>query len=58
MVTSSLPCSIGKNTKQESQALYSNSLLFFNSPITTVQAPQSPSAQPSFTPLRMELLRR
>ena len=27
-------------------------LFFFNSPITAVQAPQSPEAQPSFVPVK------
>src|ERR1700733_12200322 len=58
-VTSSCPSIVGRKRMQEFTARYSTRLpSALGSPNTTVQAPQSPSAQPSFVPVRGATSRR
>src|SRR5580693_10228164 len=58
-VTSSCPSIVGRKRMQEFMARYSTCRpSALGSPNTTVQAPQSPSAQPSFVPVRWITSRR
>src|SRR6185312_2417595 len=58
-VTSSCPSMVGRKRMHELIARYSTRLpSALSSPNTTVQAPQSPSAQPSLVPVRWSTSRR